>query len=198
MTALKINNRSYRDFQIPEGYQVVYDQLVSRDGKQVHLRRYQPADLPEEALNREHVTVMYDDDGFLYSYNALTHPLSGPMPDEKEAYGIAEHVWQDVDPDYRKRLEQLRILDGQTRSYVNAAGETVSFPLLWAKYANTIDYGSYEWIGLGPTSEIVEFERLNIWDYPAGRQKTEMWYGDDWILAHRGQGPQLKAPLPKA
>lgn len=199
MTALNIMGHEYSEFQIPDDYQVVYDQLVTRDGEQVHLRRYQPSSLPEEALNREHVTVMYRDDVFLFSYNALTKPLTGNMPSEQESWDHAEQIWQQVDPDYRaQRLERLRILDGQTRTYTNADGETVTIPLLWAKYVNMVDDGSYEWIGLGPGNQVVEFERFNFWNYSAGRQQTEMWYGDDWILAHRGLGPQLQAPLPIA
>lgn len=198
MTALTISGKTYPDLLIPDDYQIVVNQLVPRNDEQVHLLRYQPADLPEEALGREHITVIYSDANGLYSYNALTQPLSGPMPSEQEAYDIAEKLWQEIAPDYRNKLERLRILDGQERSYTDANGKTVTFPLLWAKYANTVDMGSYEWIGLGPNGHLVEFERYNFWDYAAGRQKTEMWYGDDWVRARRGLGPQLEAPMPLA
>ncbi|GAT18411.1 hypothetical protein IWT5_00685 [Secundilactobacillus silagincola] len=198
MTVLTIAGKTYPDLQIPDDYQVVVNQLVPRDDEQVHLLRYQPADLPEEALGREHVTVIYRDDGGLYSYNALTEPLSGPLPTEQEAWNKAEKIWQQVAPDYRNKLERLRILEGQERHYTDATGKTVTFPILWAKYANTVDLGSYEWIGLGPNNRLVEFERYNFWDYEAGRQKTEMWYGDDWIRARRGLPPQMEAPWPRA
>lgn len=198
MTALTVAGKTYPDLQIPKGYQIVVNKLVPRNGEKVHLLRYQPADLPEEALGREHVTVIYNDNGGLYSYNALTQPLAGPMPSDKEAWSIAEKLWQAVAPKYRERLEQLDTLKGQERTYVDANGKTVTIPLMWAKYANTVDEGSYEWIGLGPKGQLVEFERYNFWDYAAGRQKTEMWYGDDWVRARRGLGPQLQAPLPLA
>ncbi|WP_461214806.1 hypothetical protein [Lacticaseibacillus sp. GG6-2] len=198
MPALSINDKTYPDLVIPEGYQVVYDRLVPRENKQVHLRRYQPASLPEEALNREHVTVLYDDNGFLYSYNALTQSLSGALPTEKQAFAIAEKLWQAIAPDYRTQLTQLRLLAGQQRHYVDDAGRTVTIPIVWAKYANVVHEGSYEWIGLGPQGRLVEFECDNYWDYDAGRQKTEMWYGDDWIRARRGLAPQLPSPWPLA
>ena len=198
MPALNIEGHTYPDLLIPDGYRVVVDQLVTRDGKQVHIRRYQPEYLPQEALNREHVTVLYGDGGHLYSYNALTQPLTGALPTEKQAYAKAEQIWQEVNPAYRQELEQLRILAGQTRTYVDANGKTVVIPILWAKYANTVHEGSYEWIGLGPDNHVIEFERENYWDFEAGREKTEMWFGDDWIKARRGLGPQLQAPLPLA
>lgn len=198
MPALTLNQHTYPDLIIPAGYQIVVDQLVPRNGKQVHLRRYQPVDLPKEALNREHVTVIYGDDDYLYSYNALTQPLTGKMPSEEQAFAKAEQVWQEVDPVYRKQLEVLRSLTGQTRTYINAQGKTVTIPVEWAKYANAIVEGSYEWVGFGPNGVVLEFERLSIWDYAGNRQKTEMWNGDDWILARRGLGPQLSAPLPLA
>ncbi|MTV82733.1 hypothetical protein [Secundilactobacillus folii] len=198
MPPLKIKNRTYPDLQIPAGYQVVVDQLVPRNGQQVHLLRYQPANLPEEALNREHVTVIYGENGYLYSYNALTQPQSGKLPTEKQAFDKAEQIWQEIDPTYRNELEQLRSLTNQERTYVNDDGETVTIPLVWAKYANTVKDGSYEWVGLGPNNQVVEFERESYWDFSAGRQKTEMWNGDDWILARRGLGPQLSAPWPAA
>lgn len=107
MTALTVAGKTYPDLQIPKGYQIVVNKLVPRNGEKVHLLRYQPADLPEEALGREHVTVIYNDNGGLYSYNALTQPLAGPMPSDKEAWSIAEKLWQAVAPKYRERLEQL-------------------------------------------------------------------------------------------
>ena len=55
--------------------------------------------------------------------------------------------------------------------------------------------GNYCWVGLGANGEVLEFERDSYWDYSAGRQSSEMWNGDDWILAHRGEGPQLQAPM---
>ncbi|KRN21330.1 hypothetical protein [Lacticaseibacillus camelliae] len=198
MPALTLNQHTYPDLIIPDGYQIVVEKLVPRNGKQVHLRRYQPASLPKEALNREHVTVIYGDDGYLYSYNALTQPLTGKLPSEDQAFAKAEQIWQEVDPAYREQLEELRSLTGQTRTYVNAQGQTVTIPLEWAKYANMVDDGSYEWIGLGPNGVVLEFERQSYWDFSANRQKTEMWNGDDWILARRGLGPQLPAPLPVA
>lgn len=198
MTALTIAGKTYPDLEIPDDYKIVVNKLVSRNGEQVHLLRYQPSNLPAEALGREHIMVMYPEGGELYTYNALTQPLSGPMPTEKEAWDKAERIWQQVAPNYRGKLERLRILDGQERSYTDANGHTVTFPLMWAKYANTEDMSSYEWIGLGPNGQLVEFERYNIWDYAAGRQKTEMWYGDDWVRARRGLGPQLEAPMPLA
>ncbi|MFD1484059.1 hypothetical protein ACFQ5J_02310 [Lacticaseibacillus baoqingensis] len=198
MPALTLNQHTFPDLMIPDGYQIVVEKLVPRNGKQVHLRRYQPASLPKEALNREHVTVIYGDNGYLYSYNALTQPLAGKLPSEDQAFAKAEQVWQEVDPAYREQLEELRSLTGQTRTYVNAQGQTVTIPLEWAKYANTVDEGSYEWVGLGPNGVVLEFERQSFWDFSANRQKTEMWNGDDWILARRGLGPQLPAPLPVA
>ena len=198
MPALTLNQHTFPDLIIPDGYQIVVEKLVPRNGKQVHLRRYQPASLPKEALNREHVTVIYGDNGDLYSYNALTQPLAGKLPREDQAFAKAELVWQEVDPAYREQLEELRSLTGQTRTYVNAQGQTVTIPLEWAKYANTIDEGSYEWVGLDPNGVVLEFERQSFWDFSANRQKTEMWNGDDWILARRGLGPQLPAPLPVA
>lgn len=198
MTVLTVAGKTYPDLQIPDGYQIVVNQMVPRDNEQVHILRYQPADLPAEALGREHVTVIYRKDGGLYSYNALTEPLSGPMPSEAEAWEKAEKIWQQVAPEYRNKLERLRILNGQKRHYTDNKGNTVEFPLMWAKYANTVDLGSYEWIGIGPDGHLVEFERYNFWDYAAGRQKTEMWYGDDWIRARRGLIPQLEAPWPLA
>lgn len=198
MPALTLNQHTFPDLIIPDGYQIVVEKLVPRNGKQVHLRRYQPASLPKEALNREHVTVIYGDNGYLYSYNALTQPLAGKLPSEDQAFAKAEQVWQEVDPAYREQLEELRSLTGQTRTYVNAQGQTVTIPLEWAKYANTVDEGSYEWVGLGPNGVVLEFERQSFWDFSANRQKTEMWNGDDWILARRGLGPQLPAPLPVA
>lgn len=198
MPALIIEGYIYPSLMIPADYQVVVDKLVSRNGKQVHLNRYQPADLPQEALNREHVTVIYGDRGYLYSYNALTQPLSGALPNEKQAFAKAEQVWQEIDPDYREQLEESHLLTGQERTYVNAAGKTVKIPLEWAKYANLVDSGSYEWVGFGPNGQVIEFERESYWDFSTNRQKTEMWNGDDWILARRGLGPQLPAPLPIA
>ena len=198
MPALTLNQHPFPDLIIPDDYQIVVEKLVPRNGKQVHLRRYQPASLPKEALNREHVTVIYGDNGYLYSYNALTQPLAGKLPSEDQAFAKAEQVWQEVDPAYREQLEELRSLTGQTRTYVNAQGQTVTIPLEWAKYANTIDEGSYEWVGLGPNGVVLEFERQSYWDFSTNRQKTEMWNGDDWILARRGLGPQLPAPLPVA
>lgn len=198
MTALTIAGKTYPDLQIPDDYKIVVNKLVPRNEEQVRLLRYQPANLPEEVLGREHITVMYPEGGELYTYNALTQPLSGPMPTEQEAWDKAERIWQQVAPNYRGKLERLRILDGQERSYTDTNGYTVTFPLMWAKYANTEDMGSYEWIGLGPNGQLVEFERYNSWDYAAGRQKTEMWYGDDWVRARRGLGPQLEAPMPLA
>lgn len=198
MPALKLNGHTYPALQIPHGYQIVVEQMVPRNGEQVHLRRYQPAALQQEALNREHVTVIYGDNGYLYSYNALTQPIAGKLPDETQAFAIAKRVWQEVDSTYRQRLEPLRSLTGQTRTYINADGQAVTVPVEWAKYVNTVDAGSYEWVGLAPNNAVIEFERLSFWDFSANRQKTEMWNGDDWILARRGLGPQLPAPLPVA
>ncbi|MFC6254137.1 hypothetical protein ACFP1H_06010 [Secundilactobacillus hailunensis] len=198
MPALKIAGHTYPSLVIPADYQVVIDRLVPRNGKQVRLKRYQPADLPKEALNREHVTVIYGDGGYLYSYNALTQPLTGSLPTEKQAFAKAEQVWQEIDPDYRARLEPSHLLTGQKRTYVDATGKNVVIPLEWAKYENMADSGSYEWVGFGPNGQIIEFERESYWDFSANRQKTEMWNGDDWILARRGLGPQLPAPLPIA
>ena len=65
MPALTLNGHTYPALQIPEGYQIIVEQLVPRNGEQVHLRRYQPAALQQEALNREHVTVIYGDTGYL-------------------------------------------------------------------------------------------------------------------------------------
>ncbi|MFD1485198.1 hypothetical protein ACFQ5J_08145 [Lacticaseibacillus baoqingensis] len=198
MPELVINQHHYPDLTIPTGYQLVVDKRVFRNGQPVHLRRYQPAELPQEALNREHVTVISGEDDALISYNALTSPLSGPLPKEKEAFAAAERIWQQVAPQYRKQLSPLRLLTGLTRTYVNAAGQTVTVPVEWAKYMNTVVAGSYEWVGFGPTGQIIEFERQNLWDFDTDRQETEMWNGDDWILAHRGLGPQLPAPWPVA
>ncbi|WP_054663223.1 hypothetical protein [Lacticaseibacillus camelliae] len=198
MPALTIAGRTYSQLPIPENYQVVEDQLVPRDGESVHMRRYQPKELPQEAIGREHITVVYRDDGFLYTYNALTQPLTGALPCLDAAWDHAEKIWQDVNPDYRQQLERLRTLGNQTRSYTNAAGKKVTIPILWAKYANKVVEGSYEWIGLGPGNTVVEFECHNLWDYAAGREQTEMWYSDTWILARRGLGPQLQPPLAKA
>ncbi|GAT17949.1 hypothetical protein [Secundilactobacillus silagei] len=198
MTALTIAGKTYPDLQIPDGYKIVVNKLVPRNDEKVHLLRYQPADLPEEALGREHVTVIYKDDGGIYSYNALTQPLTGAVPSEKQAFALAEKLWQEVAPKYREQLEPLRSLAGQERTYTDADGKAVTIPLIWAKYANMLVEGSYEWVGFGPNGHLVEFERYNFWDYEAGRQKTEMWYGDDWIRARRGLGPQLDAPLPLA
>lgn len=199
MPALQLMGRTYPDLQIPANYRLIYNKLVPRNDEKVNLCRYQPVALPKEVLNREHITVMYRNDGYLYTYNALTQPLSGPLPNEQAAIQTAERIWQQVDPAYREQqLEQIGILGNQTRTYTDENGQTVTIPLLWVKYANTRVPGSYEWIGLGPHQRLIEFERLNFWDYAAGRQKTEMWYGDDWVLARRGLGPQLAAPLPLA
>ena len=162
MPALKIAGHTYPSLLIPADYQIVVDQLVSRNGKQVRLNRYQPANLPKEALNREHVTVIYGDRGYLYSYNALTQPLTGSLRTEKQAFKKAEQVWQEIDPDYRERLEPSHLLTGQERTYVDATGKTVVIPLEWAKYENMVDLGSYEWVGFGPNGKVLELKIHSI------------------------------------
>lgn len=198
MPELVIDHQHFPDLNIPADYHIVVEKLVVRNQQPVHLRRYQPADLPEEALNREHITVIYGDNAQLISYNALTQPLSGTLPSEKQAFAKAEHLWQQVDAQYREQLTPLRLLTGLTRTYVNAAGQTVTVPVEWAKYMNLAVDGSYEWVGFGPTGQLIEFERQNLWNFDTNRQQTEMWNGDDWLLARRGLGPQLPAPWPLA
>ncbi|ANK61429.1 hypothetical protein [Loigolactobacillus backii] len=193
MTALEISGRTYSELPIPDDYQLVYDRIVTRDGEKIHLRRYQPADLKEEALERERVVVLCRDDGYVLTYNALIHPGTGKLPSEKEAWAKAERVWQEVDPKYRERLERMET-SRQERSYVNAAGKTITVPIIWAKYADLQSEGNYCWVGLGANNEVLEFERDSYWDYDAARQKSEMWNYDDWILARRGDGPQLDPP----
>lgn len=198
MAALNIDGHEFSTLQVPDDYAIVYDRMVSRNGKQVHLRRYQPKDHPEEELNHAHVTVVYGDGGYLYSYNAFTQPGTGRIPNKRQAFPIAEQVWADVDPDYRKELERLEGVGGLKRYYVDEQGKKVTIPIFWAKYVNDVLQGSYEWVGIGPDGAVFEFERESYWDFSANRQATEMWNGDDWILARRGQGPQLRAPLPLA
>ncbi|KRM58582.1 hypothetical protein C5L31_001856 [Secundilactobacillus malefermentans] len=194
MTKLEINGRTYSELPIPDDYQLVYDQTVERDGEKIQLRRYQPANLKKEALGREHVTVLCRDDGYVMTYNSLIHPSSGNLPQEKELWAKAEQVWQNVDASYRQRLEPLST-SYQERHYTDDTGKTVTVPIVWAKYADTQNMGNYCWVGLGANGEVLEFERDSYWDYSAGRQSSEMWNGDDWILAHRGDGPQLQAPM---
>ncbi|AMV60388.1 Hypothetical protein ADU72_0953 [Pediococcus damnosus] len=196
MAALEINGHTYSELPIPDDYHQVYDKIVTRDGEQVHLRRYQPAKLKDEALQHERVVVLYRDDGYVMAYKALIHPSDGKMPNKKQTWEKAELVWKNVDPDgsYRDRLDRLST-SHQERTYINDAGETITVPITWAKYIDVTDEGNYCWVGLGANSEVLEFERDSYWDYAAGRESSEMWNYDEWILARRGDGPQLDAPL---
>ncbi|MFC6171843.1 hypothetical protein [Loigolactobacillus jiayinensis] len=193
MPALEINGRAYSELPLPADYQLVYDRQVTRDNETVHLLRYQPANSPTEALEHERVVVLCRDDGYVMAYNALIHPSTGAFPEKKQIWAKAEKVWQNVDSTYRQQLERLN-MSQQERSYVAATGKKMTVPIIWAKYADTQNVGNYCWVGLGTNNEVLEFERDSYWDYTAGRQSSEMWNYDDWILAHRGEGPQLAPP----
>ncbi|KRL55862.1 MULTISPECIES: hypothetical protein [Furfurilactobacillus] len=186
---LNVNGKENRNLVIPDDFVAVSREQHPRNGEQVTVVRYQKEG--PVVLNNAHVTVIYGSDNRLISYNNFSFEEPGNLPRSQQAINLATQVFQSIDSAYAHQLSFMRI-DQETRTFTNDAGQLVTTPILWVKFAH--HNGSYNWVSIGPNNEIVEIERESRWDFGQWRRGTEEWNLDDWVLAREGKGPQLKAP----
>ena len=183
-----VQGKPITDLEIPANFVKVADDWRPRNQEQARVVRYA---LPKEiTLNQPHVTVVYGHDQRLISYNNFAVDSATPVPSTKTAIAIAQELFAKLDGDYARHLSYMRV-DKLSRHF-QAGAKTVVIPILWVKFAHS--NGTYNWVSVGPGGQVIELERESQWDYFANRRATEEWNYDDWVLARRGQGPQLAAP----
>lgn len=189
MTAIQVLGVSQPLLQLPDGYLLVAKNLRTRNQETVRVERYQqnaPA-----VPNQAHVTLVFGDDDRLLSFNRLTTPQAAPLPEVAAAREVAARVLTALDPVYAEGLAYMRT-DTLRREFLTAAGEVVTIPIRWVKFAHF--RGSYNWVSVGPGGVVYEFERESLWDYSRSRRATEEWNYDQWVLARAGKAAQPAAP----
>ncbi|TYC47856.1 hypothetical protein ESZ50_10910 [Weissella muntiaci] len=182
-------DRIINTLPMPKEFFEVASSTETRNRVNVDIIRYQPNN--KISPNNEHITIVMDSGENLISYNNYSFKEGGNLPDDQSAIETAVNILNQILPDYSKYLSYMRT-DYQYRSYTNVEGKQVEIPVMWIKFAH--NNGTYNWVTLGPNSAIIEIEIESEWDYMHGRRSTEMWNNDDWVLARRGEGPQLQAP----
>lgn len=184
-----VKNQIDRDLIIPDEFKLVSSTQRQRNREKVRVERYQQE--KEVVSNNAHLTLVYGEDGRLISYNNFFGNPSLPLPSENNLVQLATDVWENLDADYARGLQFMRI-DRLKRFYKTSKGKRIDFDVLWIKFVH--NNGSYNWVTIGPGGQIMEVERESEWDYMRSRRATEEWNYDDWVLAREGKGPQLDAP----
>ncbi|WP_125711056.1 hypothetical protein [Lacticaseibacillus porcinae] len=177
-----------RVISIPSTYQLVSCKTVQRNGDPVLMLRYQPFGVFQE--NGPRIIGIFDHHRVL-SLKQLTVVPASDRLSTKQAPAQALKLFQQLDAEYAKGLSFIRVED-QRRSFINATGETVVFPVLWVKFGH--QNGTYNWVTFALDGTMIEMEIESQWDYFRGRRATEMWDNDDWVNAREEHGPQLPSP----
>lgn len=184
---LKINGQR-TPLLMPDHYQQVAEDQRIRNGQPVLVQRFGPE--PKIVPNHEHLTLIWDTEGGLVSYNLSSGTGTGALPTDDQACEIAVAAFLQVTPVYFEGLNYMRV-DHLQRTY-QRGGQEISIPISWVKFVH--QNGTYNWVSVGPNQLIYELEIESAWDYRKNRRATEMWNYDDWVLARTGKGPQLAAP----
>ncbi len=173
---------------IPSAFELVSRTTAQRNDQQVSILRYQPFGKFQE--NGPRIIGVFDHDHVLSLKQLINVPAAGHLS-ANDAQQQAMAIFQTIDPQYAKGLSFIRV-ENQRRSFINANGETVIFPVLWVKFGHR--NGSYNWVTFGLDGTMIEMEIESLWDYFRGRRATEMWDNDDWVKARQQHGPQLPSP----
>lgn len=194
MAFVKLNKHDSKYLWVPDDYTLISTENHTRNGDPITIERYQ--DKGPFRTHAAQVTTIYSHNGRdLESYHNYTVANDQPLPGDSEAQKLAVDVWNDTDSEFARGLSFL-VIEHQDRSFVDDAGKTHTFPVLWVKFAHR--NGSYDWVTIAGGNKIVEVERNSMWDYFGGRRATEEWDNDDWVEAREGKRGQLGAPHARA
>lgn len=149
-----VKNQIDRDLIIPDEFKLVSSTQRQRNREKVRVERYQQE--KEVVSNNTHLTLVYGEDGRLISYNNFFENPSLPLPSENNLVQLATDVWENLDADYARGLQFMRI-DRLKRFYKTSKGKRIDFDVLWIKFAH--NNGSYNWVTIGPGGQIMEVER---------------------------------------
>ena len=111
---------------IPSAFELVSRTTAQRNDQQVSILRYQPFGKFQE--NGPRIIGVFDHDHVLSLKQLINVPAAGHLS-ANDAQQQAMALFQTIDPQYAKGLSFIRV-ENQRRSFINANGETVIFPVL--------------------------------------------------------------------
>jgi hypothetical protein len=170
---------------VPTGFAKVSERNVVVDRTRATLVRHERANGVNGGLGGEHASFVLAPDGRLKGFTRMDASLAGaPLPSREAARATALEFMRNHAPDLVANHEVHWVERHDETIRTATGGAMVSG--MKVKMRNTADR-LWMWVIVGPSGQVVTFERDIVWITMPGRRGTEKWLHDAWVSANESQ-----------
>lgn len=172
---------SLLDTLLPDEFSPVRQAQVEVDGRRAVLTRAERESSRNDQLGGEHVSSV-EADGALLGYVRMTLDMAQPakLPSEDTAHTIAMSFLDRHAPDLRDS-HRLHWIAPHSET-ITTGGEIRELIGMKVKMRATTPDRLWFWVIVGPSPEVMVFERDIYWINMPGKRRTEKWLHDSWLI----------------
>jgi hypothetical protein len=167
---------------VPSGFTEVSSRRVAVDAVEATLIRYERTDGRNRGITGEHVSFVLDQGNNLKGFMRMDLDLVGALPSRERANLVALDFLHKYAPDLVPNMEVLWIEPHEEIIRDNTSGKHELKTLTGTKVkCHNSSNGTYFWVIVGPTEQVITFERDIVWVTFPGHRQTEKWLHDNWL-----------------